>query len=67
MTAAAPLGVVTFYSPILRGRPALVHRGPRTVDGLALAPAGNGWVIRDRMPLRPRALLAQTRGATARY
>ena len=31
MTAAAPLGVVTFCSPILRGRPALVHRG--SADG----------------------------------
>ena len=39
----------------------------RAVDRLALAPADNGWVIRDLMLLRLRALLAQTRGATARY
>ena len=37
------------------------------VDRLALAPADNGWVIRELMLLRLRALLAQTRGATARY
>jgi adenylate cyclase len=39
----------------------------QAVDRLALAPADNGWVIRDLMLLRLRALLAQTRGATARY
>ncbi len=39
----------------------------RAVDRLAVAPADNGWVIRDLMLLRLRALLAQTRGATARY
>ena len=37
------------------------------MDRLALAPADNGWVIRDLMLLRLRALLAQARGATARY
>jgi hypothetical protein len=37
------------------------------VDRLALAPADNRWVIRELMLLRLRALLAQTRGATARY
>ncbi|MCW2689504.1 MAG: rane-anchored adenylyl cyclase [Mycobacterium sp.] len=39
----------------------------QAVDRLALAPADNGWVIRELMLLRLRALLAQTRGATARY
>jgi hypothetical protein len=37
------------------------------VDRLALAPADSGWVIRELMLLRLRALLAQTRGAMARY
>ena len=37
------------------------------VDRLALAPADNGWAMRELMLLRLRALLAQTRGATARY
>jgi hypothetical protein len=37
------------------------------VDRLALAPADNGWAIRELMLLRLRALLAQTRGATAHY
>jgi class 3 adenylate cyclase len=37
------------------------------VDRLAIAPADNSWVIRELMLLRLRALLAQTRGATARY
>ena len=35
----------------------------QAVDRLALAPADNGWVIRELMLLRLRALLAQTRGA----
>jgi hypothetical protein len=34
---------------------------------LALAPADNGWVIRELTLLRLCALLARTRGPTARY
>ena len=37
------------------------------VNRLAFAPADNGWAIRELMLLRLRALLAQTRGATAHY
>ena len=67
MTAAAPLGVVTFLFTDIEGS---TRPGPSGFRG-----RWTGWRlhrptsvgIRDLMLLRLRALLAQTRGATARY